>query len=134
LFGLRPGQEVNISLLIFLDPAVRDLFVDWETEARNHAAYLRAATGNHPGDPRLAGLIGELSVQSRDFVRIWAEHPVAECGYNVHRYNHPLVGLLTLTTETLSVPDDPGQQISFQSPEPGSDSAERLRLLDSLVA
>jgi transcriptional regulator with XRE-family HTH domain len=134
LFGLRPGQEVNIFSLIFLDPVVRDLFVDWETEARNHAAFLREATGSQPDDPRLAELIGPLSIESRDFVRIWAEHPVAECGHNVHQYNHPLVGLLTLTTETLSVPDDPGQQISFQSPEPGSDSAERLRLLDSLVA
>jgi transcriptional regulator with XRE-family HTH domain len=132
LFGLRPGQEVNLALLIFLEPALRDLFVDWESEARGHAAYLRTATGNHPDDPRLAELIGGLSIKSPDFARIWAAHPVAECAHGVHEYNHPMVGHLALVEETLSVPDDPGQQISFQRAA-GKQSAERLRLLDSLV-
>jgi hypothetical protein len=32
------------------------------------------------------------------------------------------------------LPDDPGQRIIFSGPSPGSASAERLRLLDSLVS
>jgi transcriptional regulator with XRE-family HTH domain len=132
LFGLRQGQPVNIALYFFLDPSARDLFVDWESEARNHAAYLRVASGSRPDDPKLATLIGELSIKSPDFVRIWAAHPVSECAHSTHKYNHPLVGRLDLTEESLDVPDQPGQQISFQCPA-GSDTAERLRLLDSLV-
>jgi transcriptional regulator with XRE-family HTH domain len=134
LFGLRPGKSVNLAMLLFLEPAARDLFVDWETEAQNHAAYLRVATATQPGDRRMAELIGELSIKSADFVRIWSAHPVTECAHGVHRYNHPLVGRLDLTEEGLDVPDMPGQQISFQCPAPGSDSAERPRLLQSLVA
>jgi transcriptional regulator with XRE-family HTH domain len=134
LFGLRPGQSMNVALMVFLDPAARDLFVDWESEAANHAAYLRVATANNPDDPRLAELIGELSIKSPDFVRVWAAHPVTECAHSMHKYNHPLVGRLDLTEESLDVPDEPGQQISFQCPAPGSASAERLRLLESLVA
>lgn len=78
-------------------------------------------------------MLAELSRKSNDFVRLWVEHPVAERAHSVHEYNHPLVGRLTLAEESLNVPDDPGQQISFQCPASGSESAERLRLLGSLV-
>jgi transcriptional regulator with XRE-family HTH domain len=134
LHGLRPGQQVNMAEQMFLEPAMRDLIVRWEEEARNVAAYLRMATGDQPDDPGLTGLIGELSIKSPDFARIWAAHPVAECMHGVREYDHPLVGRLTLNEESLRVPDDPGQQILFLGAAPGSDSSDRLRLLDSLIS
>lgn len=133
LLGAQPGQMVNLALLIFLDPGSRHLFADWEQEAFNYAAYLRVATAIQPDDPRLADLVGELSIGSHDFVRMWAAHPVAERAHTIHHYNHPLVGQLTLTEECLIVPDDPGQQVSFQCPVPETESADKLRQLESLV-
>lgn len=132
LLGLRPGQPVNGVLRVFLDPAMRDLYVDWETEATNMAAYLRMASGELPDDPALAAIIGELTIKSPDFVRIWSAHPVAECSHSVRAFDHPLVGRLTVTSESLRVPDAPGQRISFWSAA-DTDSAERLRLLASLA-
>jgi hypothetical protein len=134
LFGLRPGQRTNMARQMFLEPAMRDLMVRWDEDARDVAAYLRMATGDQPDDPDLAELIGELSIKSPEFARIWAGHPVAECTHSVREYDHPLVGRLTLNEESLRVPDDPGQRMIFLGAEPGSDSAERLRLLDSLVS
>ena len=92
------------------------------------------ASGDQPGDRLLAELIGELSIRSADFARIWATHPVAECLHSVREYDHPLVGRMTVNEESLRLPDDPGQRIIFSGAVPGSASAERLRLLDSLVS
>lgn len=134
LFGLHPDQRPNMAKQLFLEPAMRDLLVDWEREARNAASYLRMASSDQPDDELLAALVGELSIKSPEFARIWATHPVAECLHDVREYEHPLVGRLTLNEESLRLPDDPGQRIIFAGAAPGSDSADRLRLLDSLVS
>jgi transcriptional regulator with XRE-family HTH domain len=134
LFGLHPEQRPNMAKQLFLEPAMRDLLVDWEREARNTASYLRMASSDQPDDELLAALVGELSIKSPEFARIWATHPVAECLHAVREYEHPLVGRLTLNEESLRLPDDPGQRIIFAGAAPGSDSADRLRLLDSLVS
>ncbi|TCO44258.1 transcriptional regulator with XRE-family HTH domain [Actinocrispum wychmicini] len=134
LYGLSPDQRPNIARMMFLEPAMRDLVVDWPDQARNIAAYLRMASSDQPDDRLLAELIGELSIKSEDFARIWAAHPVGECLHGVREYQHPLVGHLVLNEESLRLPDDPGQRILFFGADAGSDSAERLRLLDSLVS
>ena len=134
LFGLRPGERVNMARQMFLEPAMRDLAVDWPGAARETAAYLRMATSDQPDDPRLAELVGELSIKSPEFAQIWAAHPVAECTHGRHEFDHPVVGRLSLISESLRVPDDPSQRLLFLGAAPGSDTADRLRLLDSLVS
>ena len=134
LLGLRPEQRPNMAKVLFLEPAMRDLFEDWEAEAQNVASYLRMASSDQPDDHLLAELIGELSIKSPEFVRIWATHPVGECLHAVREYRHPVVGHLTLNEESLRLPDDPGQRLIFSGAEPGTSSAERLRLLDSLIS
>jgi transcriptional regulator with XRE-family HTH domain len=134
LLGLRPDQRPNMAKVMFLEPAMRDLLLDWAREARKVAAYLRNASSELPDDPLLAELIGELSIKSPEFAQIWATHPVAECLHTVREYNHPLVGHLTLNEESLRLPDDPGQRLIFSGAAAGSSSAERLRLLDSLIS
>jgi transcriptional regulator with XRE-family HTH domain len=133
LLGLRTDERPNMARQMFLEPAMRDLVVDWEREARNTVAYLRNASSDALDDPMLAELVGELSIRSPEFARIWATHPVAECLHAVRDWDHPLVGRLTLNEESLRLPDDPGQRIIFNGAAPGSASADRLRLLASLV-
>jgi transcriptional regulator with XRE-family HTH domain len=134
LLGIGSDQRPNMAREMFLDPAMRDLFVDWEHEARSIASYLRMASGDQHDDPQLNELVGELSLKSADFVRIWAAHPVAECTHSVQEYDHPLVGRMTLNAESFHLPDEPAQRIVFVGAAPGSDSAERLRLLASLAS
>jgi hypothetical protein len=79
----------------------------------------------------MAAPVGELSMKSADFRRLWADHEVKECAYGVKRIQHPVAGLLTLPYETLTVPTTPDQTIVAYTPEPGSGTAERLSLLGS---
>ncbi|TWP50589.1 hypothetical protein FKR81_20705, partial [Lentzea tibetensis] len=66
--------------------------------ARDTEAFVRAAAARHRRVPvrvletLLAELIGELSIKSTEFTRIWAAHPVSECLHSVREYNHPVVG------------------------------------------
>jgi transcriptional regulator with XRE-family HTH domain len=134
LLGIGSDQRPNLARQMFLDPSMRDLFLDWDTEARNMASYLRMASGDQADDPALNELVGELSIKSPEFVRIWSAHPVAECTHSVQEYEHPLVGRMTLNAESFHLPDAPSQRIVFVGATPGSDSAQRLRLLASLAS
>lgn len=121
----------NIPRHVFLDPASEDLYPEWPAIAAQAVAHLRLKAGDRPDDPELCALVGELSVRSEDFRRLWADHQVKACMSGVKRLRHPLVGLLTLPYQTLTVQTDPEQTIVVYTPEQGSDTAERLALLGS---
>ncbi|ATL32740.1 helix-turn-helix transcriptional regulator [Streptomyces formicae] len=65
-----PGTPSNLARWTFLDPAARDVVVDWEAEARGLLARLRTLSGRHPDDPRYRALIDELKAGSEE-VRAW---------------------------------------------------------------
>ncbi|MER5947234.1 helix-turn-helix transcriptional regulator [Streptomyces sp. NPDC001904] len=130
-WGALTPSERNWARLTFLDPAYRELFLDWEQKASDMVSYLRLYAGRNPEDPDLSALVGELSVKSEEFRKLWATHDVKEKGHGVKRMRHPLVGELTLSYETLHLPDDDGQFLSVYHAEPGTASAEALRLLAS---
>jgi transcriptional regulator with XRE-family HTH domain len=127
---MQPGD--SLVRFVFLTPASRTFYVDWEKVARNGVAAVRAATGSDPGDPKIAGLVDELTQESADFRRIWARHDVKVKTGDVKRFRHPEVGELTLTYETFSVNSAPGQQLLVYQADPGSASERALRLLDDL--
>ncbi|MEU2053582.1 helix-turn-helix domain-containing protein [Streptomyces bungoensis] len=126
-----PAAERNWARLVFLRPEYRDLFVDWEQKAIDIVCGLRMDAGCHPDDPRLSALVGELSVKSEEFRRLWATHDVKEQNHGVKRLHHPLVGDLSLNFEGFRVTGDTDQALVTYHAEPGSPSAESLRLLAS---
>ncbi|MFH8607893.1 helix-turn-helix transcriptional regulator [Streptomyces sp. NPDC018029] len=134
LFGdwgeLAPAER-NWARICFLDPRSRELFVDWDKKASDIVGYLRMDAGCYPNDPELSSLVGELSVKSEEFRSLWATHDVREKGHGVKRMRHPLVGDLTLSFETLRLPDDCDQSLLMYHAEPDSASAQGLRLLAS---
>ncbi|MFI7357939.1 helix-turn-helix transcriptional regulator [Streptomyces avidinii] len=121
--------ERNIARITFLDETSRELYADWTTCARENVAYLHLDAGRHPEDPRLASLIGELSMKSEDFRRWWAEHPVQDKTSGTKRFHHPVVGDLELAYETLRPTDDPDQALITYAAGPGSPSHDALRML-----
>ncbi|MEU4872992.1 helix-turn-helix transcriptional regulator [Streptomyces sp. NPDC021608] len=133
VFGYaRTGPEGrSIPRHVFLDPASRDFYPEWSAVAVQCVAHLRMLAGHHRDDRRLTALVGELSLKSEDFRRLWADHPVRECAYGVKRVQHPVAGSLTFPYETLAVAADPDQMLLVYTPEPGSETEERLRLLGS---
>ncbi|CAL9564052.1 hypothetical protein SUDANB176_04703 [Streptomyces sp. enrichment culture] len=130
-WGKLPAQERNWARLVFLDPDCRELFVEWDQKASDMVAYLRMDAGCHPDDPQLSSLVGELSVKSEEFRRLWAAHDVKEKSHGVKRVRHPLVGELTLSFESFRPAGETEQSLVTYFAEPGSPSAEALRLLGS---
>src|SRR5580692_7899883 len=130
--SIRPGENRLRSM--FLDPAERDLYPDWRKAIVGMIASFRASIGPDADDPRTAQLVGELSLASEPFRRLWGRHDVkAPAGAPV-RMRHPLVGMLDLRREKLTIGDSGGQLLVIYHAEPGSDSARSLALLGSLAA
>jgi hypothetical protein len=130
-WGELPAPERNWARMVFLRPEYRDLFVDWEQKAIDIVCNLRMDAGCYPDDPRLSALVGELSVKSEDFRRLWATHDVKEKSYGVKHLRHPLVGELFLNFEGFRLAGEGEQVLVTYHAEPGSSSAEALRLLAS---
>ncbi|WP_328606474.1 helix-turn-helix transcriptional regulator [Amycolatopsis sp. NBC_00345] len=130
-FDALPPRSRNMARLIFLDDAIRSVYADWEGAARGIVASLHLYAGRNPHDPALAELVGELSVRDQDFRRWWADHDVFERTHGVKHFHHPLVGELVLGYEAFAPADDPEQTLGIWTVEPGSPSAERVRLLAS---
>ncbi|HEX6354142.1 helix-turn-helix transcriptional regulator [Actinophytocola sp.] len=124
----------DLVRLVFLDPDARDFYPDWERVAVNTVGGLRTAAGADQDDPQLIETVGELSVKSADFRRLWARHDIKQKTHETKRFRHPLVGELTLTYEALTVNSAPDQQLVVYQAEPDSPSAEALSLLGSLTA
>ncbi|MGI5521553.1 helix-turn-helix transcriptional regulator [Micromonospora sp. CA-259024] len=134
LFGdwaARAPQDRNWARITFLDPASPKLFPDWEAKAYDVVGQLRLGAGLHTDDWMLASLIGELSIKSEDFRRLWAAHDVQKKTHGGIRLSHSLVGELTLRYETFALPGDQEQSLSTYHAMPGSPSEEALRLLAS---
>nr|WP_199832766.1 helix-turn-helix transcriptional regulator [Streptomyces puniciscabiei] len=133
-FSRVTAAERNIPRQVFLASTGRDVYPEWHAVAAQTVAHLRVNAGRYGDDPELCALVGELSLKSEDFRRMWADHEVRECAYGVKKVRHPVAGLLTLPFETLTIPAAPDQVIVVYTPEPGSETAERLALLGSWKA
>ncbi|MFI2233777.1 helix-turn-helix domain-containing protein [Nocardia testacea] len=133
-FPALPSAERNMARLVFLDEASRDLYPDWETKARDTVANLRYDAGRHPDDPQLAHLVGELSLASSDFRRLWADHYVHAKTRGRKRFRHPRIGELALDYVAMRAPDDPDMTMMIYSAPTGSDTAANLQLLAALTA
>jgi transcriptional regulator with XRE-family HTH domain len=130
----RPLRGDNALRSIFLDPGARDFYADWEEVARDTVAWLRALAGADLDDPRLTELVGELSLKSEEFRRLWARHDVREKTSGTKRFVHPVVGELSLGYESFAIGGAPGQVLVVYHAEPGSRNEQALALLASVAA
>ncbi|MFD7015388.1 helix-turn-helix domain-containing protein [Streptomyces sp. NPDC059928] len=131
-FPAIPAAERNMARLVFLDEAAKGLYPDWDDKARDTVANLRLDAGRHPDDPQLASLIGELSLGSDTFRRLWADHNVRGKTRGKKHFAHPQLGNLNLDYVAMRAPDDPDMTMMIYSAPSGSDAATTLQLLASL--
>ncbi|MET0425656.1 MAG: helix-turn-helix transcriptional regulator, partial [Actinoplanes sp.] len=97
--NIRPGR--NRLRSVFLDPDEQDLYPDYEHALGGMVAGFRASVGSDIDDPRTVQLVGELSLGSELFRRLWARHDVSALAGGMMRLRHPQVGLLELRREKL---------------------------------
>ncbi|SFH06892.1 Transcriptional regulator, contains XRE-family HTH domain [Actinopolymorpha cephalotaxi] len=125
----RPETRPNQMRLLFLDPHIRELYRNWDEEAALAVASLRYTAAQYPDDRLLAELIGDLSINSPEFARLWAKHDVRLCSSGTKRLHHPEVGDLDLHYEVLHLPDSHGQRLLTHTPAVGTGSGDALSLL-----
>jgi transcriptional regulator with XRE-family HTH domain len=129
-----PHAPPNSARFIFLDERAPDFYIDWERVATDAVAILRAEAGRDPYDRALSDLVGELSTRSELFRTRWAAHNVRNHDTGTKRFNHPVVGELELSYETMTLAADSGLLLFVYTAEPGTKSAEALRLLGTWAA
>jgi transcriptional regulator with XRE-family HTH domain len=130
---LHHGLPANVTRHVFLDPAARTFYPDWEEVAAESAASLRASAAGRLDDPRLTRLVGELSLKSPEFRTLWARHDVRPKAAGTKRIRSPELGELTVLWEALHVASAPGQLVISYFAEPGSRSGARLARLTRAV-
>ncbi|MFE3828414.1 helix-turn-helix domain-containing protein [Streptomyces sp. NPDC059092] len=131
--ALSPRLAAGANRLrdVFLDPAEQALYPDWESAAAGMVAGFRESVGTATDDPRFLELVGELSLASPRFRRLWARHDVEACEGAPKHLAHPQAGALSLNRERLAIGGTAGQVLVIYHPDPGSDTAEKLALLAS---
>jgi transcriptional regulator with XRE-family HTH domain len=130
--SIRPGENRLRSM--FLDEDERDLHPEWERCIGGMVAAFRTSLGTEVDDPRLAQLVGELSLGSELFRQLWARHDVKPLVGKPLTLRHPDVGTLELRLEKLPIADSGGQLLVIYHAEPGSETARSLALLGSLAS
>ncbi|GHF03725.1 transcriptional regulator [Amycolatopsis deserti] len=117
---------------VFLDPGEKALYEDWDEATARLVASFRTSVGSDTDDPGFVRLVGELSLGSERFRKLWARHDVRSCDTVPVRLRHPQVGELTLGLEKLGVTGAKGLLLVVYHAAPGTSSAEKLALLASL--
>lgn len=108
-----PETRPSIPRMFFLDPLHRDLYRNWDELARIHIGYLRLTSGRYPDDAKLAELIGELTMHSREFATIWATGDVADCTSGPMRLQHPTIGTVSIDYQVWLQPDSPDHRLEI---------------------
>ena len=129
-----PRRPANTARFVYLDPAARDFFVDWDRVANDAAAMLRLEAGRTPHDRALIALVGELSTRSELFRKRWASHDVQFHRSGHKRLRHPVVGRLDLNFESMELPSEPGLTLNVYTAAPDSPTADGLTMLASWAA
>ncbi|MGW4774736.1 helix-turn-helix domain-containing protein [Nocardia sp. NPDC004278] len=118
---------------VFLDPGERSLFPDWEIATEGLIAGFRRSVGTDIDDPRSIELVGELSLASPRFRRLWARHDVKTRQGALMRFDHPQVGRLVLNREKLLITGTEEMMLVMYHADAGSGDAEKLALLASAI-
>jgi transcriptional regulator with XRE-family HTH domain len=128
-FAAVPRRERNFLRMLFLDPNVRGRYVDWHPIARICVGYVRAAAEGEDA-PRLAELIGELSLRDPDFRTWWAERHASYQTHGTKTFVHPTAGRYPLDWQTLRTTDE-HQTLMVMTAPADSNSLAVLRQLES---
>lgn len=128
----RPNAGRNLARFVLLDVQSREVYPDWDAVAADTVAMLRFYADRHRDDAQLASLVDELAAASPEFTRLWKSTDVRDRAWGTTEFRHPIVGEVTLESEALDFPGDHEQRLVIYTAEPGSSSADSLRMLASV--
>lgn len=129
--ALDPSIVVGANRMrtVFLDDQAALLWGDHERTRRAIVASFRVSIGPEIDDPRTQQLVGELSLLSEEFRRLWARHDVAVLGGGLARLDHPIVGPMDLRRHKFSIGGTDGLLLAVYHPAPDTSSAAAMAQL-----
>ncbi|MBF6166262.1 helix-turn-helix domain-containing protein [Streptomyces gardneri] len=120
----------NLARMVFMDPAGREFYQEWDRAAHSCVAEIRAAYGHDPDNARIAEVVSDLSAHSPEFAELWGRHDVKPKTLEGKHLRHPYAGDLHILFSAFTVNGAPHQQLVVYQAEPGTPTAqafERLR-------
>lgn len=127
------GAIDNLARMVFLDPAARAFYTEWDQVATQVVGNLRSGLTRFPNDDRVAEVVDEISAQSPVFAGLWATHDVHPRTSEDKVFHHPQVGELHLHFEALEVADAPDQRLFVYCPLENGPSPDAVALLEPLM-
>ena len=129
--AFTPGSSALRALFVD-EPAMRELYVDYEDVAAAAVASLRARNGAELDDCQLS----ELANESTLFARLWSRHDVRfhTDGLDIIRLRHPVVGPMEFHVQSMVLNGRVGTLLSAYYTEPDSTTARKLAELSSTAA
>ncbi|MGH1554177.1 hypothetical protein ACRAWF_26225 [Streptomyces sp. L7] len=122
----------NLARNVFVDPAGREFYQEWERAAHSCVAELRAAYGHDPESARIAEVVAELSDAGEEFTALWQLHEVKSKSQERKHLRHPDVGDLHIAFAAFTVNGAPHQQLVVYRAEPASPTAAAFETLRAL--
>ncbi|WP_270354246.1 helix-turn-helix transcriptional regulator [Microbacterium testaceum] len=128
--SLRRGMHRSLGWRWFADPASRGLYAEEDHDflSRLFAAGLREIVGRRGAGSRAAELADDLRDRSEEFRALWERHEVGLRPRDTKHFVHPEVGAIEVHCQTLVDPESAHSLLVYTA-APGSESAEKLRLL-----
>jgi transcriptional regulator with XRE-family HTH domain len=114
-----PVQERNLVRWMFTTDRAREVYLEWEQEARAMLGRFRLAAARYRDDPDFTALIAELLRDSRHVRDWWPRHDVIAVGSGSKKLRHPRLGPVSYSHVVLQVADDPDQTLVTYSPAAG---------------
>ena len=115
-----PPGERNLVRWMFTTDRAREIYLEWEPEARAMLGRFRLSAARHPDDPDIRALIAELQRDSEHVRDWWPRHDVAAIGGSgSKKLRHPRLGPVEYSHVVLQVADQPDQTLVTYSPATG---------------
>jgi hypothetical protein len=113
--GLTSGDR-NLVRWMFTSEQAREVYLEWEPEARAMLGRFRLAAARHPGDPDFEALIAALRRDSEHVREWWPRHDVTAVGSGHKKLRHPRLGPVDYSHVVLQVAGNPDQTLITYSP------------------
>lgn len=127
-----PAGRCNVVWMAFCDPERRRTWVNWHDRSRALVAQLRAAAGQHAGDPEFAELVEDLLDRSDEFRSSWATYEVRQSITGPLKVRTSEVGVIDLRVCELRACSRPSMRLSVHTPAHPEDQRKLVRLQHSV--
>ena len=106
-----PGER-NLVRWMFTTDRAREVYLEWELEARAMLGRFRLSVARYPDDPDVRTLIAELQRDSEHVRDWWPRHDVTAIGGSgTKKLRHPRLGPVDYSHVVLQVADRPDQTL-----------------------